>query len=511
MKILSSLQIYNADKATLKSQNITSIELMERAGMVCFDWIHKLLLEKPVNIYVFCGVGNNGGDGLVIARHLIQHGYKVSCFVVNFSDNRTDEFLYNYNKLKELGEWPIMITSKDDFPIISDEDIVIDAIFGIGIKRSVKEFTSELILHINASKAYTLSIDIPSGMYADKENLKDDSIIEASHTLTFQCPKLAFLLPNNQKCIYTWEVIDIGLDEEFIDSLESKYFLTQKEDIEQIYKVRDKFSHKGSFGHSLIIGGSYGKMGAMTLTSKAALKSGSGLVTSYVPKCGYKILQIAIPEVMVEVDSENELHYFNYKSNPTVIGIGPGMGVSEKTLKGFSKFLKENDLPLVIDADALNLLSIKKELLKWIPKGSILTPHPKELERLVGKWKNDYDKLEKLKVFSIKYRLILVLKGAYTTIVDGDNFYFNTTGNPALATAGSGDVLTGIITGLIAQKYTPLDAAILGVYLHGKSADIGIKGYSVETFTASNIIDYLSAAFKSLFEDKPDGGNSLKV
>jgi len=205
------------------------------------------------------------------------------------------------------------------------------------------------------------------------------------------------------------------------------------------------------------------------------------------------------------------LHYFNYKSNPTVIGIGPGMGVSEKTLKGFSKFLKENDLPLVIDADALNLLSIKKELLKWIPKGSILTPHPKELERLVGKWKNDYDKLEKLKVFSIKYRLILVLKGAYTTIVDGDNFYFNTTGNPALATAGSGDVLTGIITGLIAQKYTPLDAAILGVYLHGKSADIGIKGYSVETFTASNIIDYLSAAFKSLFEDKPDGGNSLKV
>lgn len=494
--------MYKADKATIKSQDITSIELMERAGTICFDWIHKRLQGNPVKIIVFCGVGNNGGDGLVITRHLIQYGYNVSCFVVNFSENRTDEFLHNYNQLKEIGEWPIMINSEENFPEISVDDVVIDAIFGIGLKRSIKGFTSDLISHINLAKAFTLSIDIPSGLFVDKANLKDDTIIEASHTLTFQQPKLAFLLPDNQKHIYTWEVIDIALDEEFLNSVESNYSLIEKETVKSMYKVRDKFSHKGSFGHSLIIGGSYGKIGAVTLTSKAALKSGSGLVTAYVPKCGYEILQISIPEAMVEVDTEKELEFFNYKSKPTVIGIGPGMGTSEKTLKGFTKFLEENKLPLVLDADALNLLSIKKELLEKLPKKSILTPHPKELERLVGAWDNDYEKLEKLKGFSSKYDIIIVLKGANTVVVYKDKFYFNSTGNPALATAGSGDVLTGIITGLVAQKYDALDAAILGVYLHGLSADIGIEDFSIETFTASNILDYLGKAFKSLFEEE---------
>ena len=500
MKILSAQQIYAADKATIKSQGINSIELMERAGTVCFDWIHKRLQGNPIKILVFCGVGNNGGDGLVISRHLIQHGYNVSCYVVNFSEKRTDEFLHNYNRLKDLGTWPITITSKNEFPEISNEYVVVDAIFGIGLKGSIKDFTSDLITHINKAKAYTLSIDIPSGMYADKTNSKDDFILEASHTLTFQQPKLAFLLPNNQKYIYTWQVIDIALDEEFLDSIESDYFIIQKEEVKSIYKMRDKFSHKVTFGHSLLIGGSYGKMGAISLASKAALKSGSGLVTAYVPKCGYEILQISIPEVMVEVDADKELYDFNFKSKPTVIGIGPGMGTSDKTLKGFSNFLEENTLPLVIDADALNLISVKKGLLKKIPENSILTPHPKELERLIGEWNDDYEKIKKTKALSVKYKIIIVLKGANTVIVDGNKCHFNSTGNPALATAGSGDVLTGIITGLLAQKYSALNAAKLGVYLHGKSADIGLEDHSVETFTASNILDYLGDAFKSLFE-----------
>ncbi len=300
----------------------------------------------------------------------------------------------------------------------------------------------------------------------------------------------------------TWELIDIGLDEEYINSLQPKINFTTKSEIMPLYKPKNKWSHKGTFGHSLIIGGSFGKIGAVTLTSKAALKIGSGLVTSYVPKCGYNIIQISIPEVMVEVDDDKILAYYNFKTKATVIGIGTGMGTAEKTALGFEKFIKENKLPLVIDADAINLLAQNKSLLKYLPNNSILTPHPKELERLIGSWKNDYEKLTNAKLFSKDNNIILVIKGTYTVIIDNEFMYFNSTGNPALATAGSGDVLTGIITGLIAQSYEPKHAAIFGVYLHGKPADIAIQETGYETFTASSILEYLPDAILDLFNQE---------
>lgn len=502
MKVLTAEQIYQADKATIKSQGVTALDLMERAGTTCFNWIHSRLQGNPVKVLVFCGIGNNGGDGLVIARHLHQHGYNVECYVVNFNKKRTEGFLYNFDKLKEVGVWPKIINSTDDFPEYTANDIVVDAILGIGLSRKIEGFTVDLINYINKIKAYSLAIDIPSGLFTGKSVSKDDTVLEASHTLTFQRPKITFFLPENEQYIYTWESINIGLDEQYIASMDVQYFMMQKTDVLKLYKPRDKFSHKGTFGHSLIIGGSFGKIGAVTLASHGALKSGSGKVTAYVPKCGYQILQIAIPEVMVEVDAENELQYFNYKSNPTVIGVGCGIGTSEKTAIGFQKFLESNKLPLVIDADALNVLSENKKLLKLLPKNTILTPHPKEFEGLVGTWKNDFDKLEKLKEFSSTYKVIVVLKGANTIITNTDKLYFNTTGNPALATAGTGDVLLGIITGLLAQNYKPLDAAKLGVYLHGKTANIAINDMSVENFTASNVLDYLDDAFLSLFIDE---------
>lgn len=502
MKILSAKQIYQLEKATIKSQGVTSLDLMERAGTTCFEWIHSKLQGNPVKILVFCGIGNNGGDGLVIARHLHQHGYNVECYVVNFNKKRTEGFLHNYDRLKEVGVWPAVINSKDEFPEFTATDIVIDAILGIGLSRKIKGFTVDLIKYINSVKAYTLAIDIPSGLFADKSVSKNDTIIEASHTLTFQRPKMAFLLPENEPYIYTWETINIGLDEQYISKMNALNFMSQKEDVLQIYRPRTKFSHKGSFGHSLIIGGSFGKVGAAILASQGALKVGSGKVTAYIPKCGYQIMQISIPEVMVEVDAENELEFFNHKSKPTVIGIGCGIGTSEKTKKGFVKFLSTNELPLVVDADALNILSENKELLKLLPENSILTPHPKEFERLVGTWKNDHEKLKKLKEFSSEYKIIVALKGANTVIANGDKLYFNTTGNPALATAGTGDVLLGIITGLIAQNYNPFDASILGVYLHGKTANIAMNDMSVETFIASSVLDYLDDAYMSLFIDE---------
>jgi len=502
MYILSSKQIAKADKATIKNKGISSIDLMENAATQCFDWLHSRLQGQPIKIHVFCGIGNNGGDGLVIARHLHQHGYNVNCYVVNFSDKRSDDFLINYNRFKELDEWPKVISNESEFPEVAFEDIVIDAIFGNGLTRKPTGFTKKLIQYINSTKVFTLAIDFPSGLFSDTSVSDKKSVLKAGHTLTFQTPKLAFFLPENKEYLNTWEVLNIDLDEDFINSLHPKNHFITKSDIIPLYKPRNKWSHKGTFGHSLIIGGSFGKIGAVTLATKAALKIGSGLVTAYIPKCGYNILQIAIPEAMVEVDDDTLLTYYNFKTNATVIGIGPGMGTAEKTAVGFEKFIKENKLPLVIDADGINLLSKNNELLAYLPKNTVLTPHPKELERLIGNWENDYDKLQKATEFSTKYHLILVIKGANTTTIDKENMYINSTGNPALATAGSGDVLTGLITGLIAQGYEPKNAAIFGVYLHGKTADIALQETSYETFIASSILDYLPEAILDLFNQE---------
>ena len=503
-KILNAKQLYQADKITLKKNGITSLDLMEYASELCFNWINNRLKGNPIKIHILCGTGNNGGNGLVIARMLKKHGYEIETYVVNCGNKRTAEFLTNYERLKDLGTWPTMLKCDAEFPKITENDMVIDAILGIGINRAPDGLIKEVIQHINKSNAYVLSIDFPSGLFIDKPIKDTESVVKAFQVLTFNNPKIALLLPENEAFCTNWEVIPIGLDPEFIDALETQYFLTEKPDVLPFYKFRNKFAHKGNFGHSLLIGGSFGKIGAVSLASKAALKIGSGLVSAYIPKCGYIPFQTALPEIMVEVDTESELQHFNFKTKPTVIGIGVGMGTTIKTTNGFSSFLKKNKTNLVLDADALNIIAKDKSLLDLLPKGSVLTPHPKELERLIGKWKNDYQKIEKLQKFTKKHDLIVILKGYFSAVFHQEKVYFNTTGNPALATAGSGDVLTGIITGLIAQGYSNLHASLLGVYLHGKTADIGMEKDVYETFTASDIIDNLSKAFIDLFAvEKP--------
>ena len=499
-KILSVQQLYKADALTIKNNGITAIDLMEHAASLCFKWIDDRLSGDPVPIHVFCGTGNNGGDGLVIARMLHLHGYHVKTYVVNCGNKRSESFLTNYEHLKEVGVWAEMITCSSEFPEVTKDDMVIDAIFGLGLTRSPKGVLKETIQFINATNAYVLSIDFPSGLFAEKVITDKESVIKAYHTLTFQTPKLAFLLPQTAKYIGTWDVLELGLDQAYLDEVETKFYINYKKDIQPLYIFREPFSHKGDFGHALLIGGSFGKIGAVTLASRAALVIGSGLVTAYIPKCGYQILQTALPEAMVEVDEEDALHYFNYKTKPTSIGIGMGMGTETKTAEGFATFLAKNSLPLVVDADALNLLAKDKKLIKLVPENSILTPHPKEFERLVGSWKNDFNKLDKLLKFSKKNKLIVILKGAYSAIAYQGEVYFNTTGTPALATAGSGDVLTGILTGLLAQGYAPIDACKLGVFLHGLTANLAEKEQVFETFIASDSIDYLPDAFKSLLQ-----------
>ena len=502
MKIFAKEQIYEGDRLTAQRQNISSTELMERAGTQIFNWLHSRMQGAQFPIHVFCGIGNNGGDGLVIARHLITHGYNVFTYVINCSDKRSKDFLANYDRIKTVTkDWPTLLGCEDEFPAIHQDDIIVDAIFGIGLNRPVDDWVKALFQHFKNSRAFTLAIDMPSGLSSDQVPQDENGVVWANHTLSFASPKLVFFLPDTAKYTLQWEILDIGLDSEFLYTTETEAELIGKFEVLPLYKPREKFAHKGSYGHALVIGGSQGKMGSVLLASKAVMSSGAGLVTAYVPKCGDIVIQTAFPEAMVITDkNETIISEINFDLQPTVIGIGIGLGIDKLTASAFEAFLKVNKTPLVIDADGINLLSQKKTLLKLLKPNTILTPHPKELERLIGKWKDDFDKLKKAKSFSKKHKTILVIKGAHTTIIQNEKLYINSTGNPGLATAGSGDVLTGIITGLISQGYEPVLAAIFGVYLHGRSADIAVENFGYQSLLASHIIEYLGEAYIDLFK-----------
>jgi hydroxyethylthiazole kinase-like uncharacterized protein yjeF len=508
MKIFSKEQIYEGDRLTAERQNISSTDLMERAGTQIFNWMHLRMQGAQVPIHIFCGIGNNGGDGLVLARHLILDGYHVNTYIVNYSDKRSKDFLINYDRIKNVTKnWPVLLSDAEELPEIHPNDIIVDAVFGIGLNRPVVDWVKVLFMHFKVTKAFTISIDIPSGLFVDKAVEDEDAVVNAGYTLSFASPKLVFFLPETAKFTLQWEVLDIGLDREYLLTTQTEAELIRKLEILPNYIPREKFSHKGQFGHSLIIGGSYGKIGAVTLASKATLSAGAGLVSAYVPKCGYVPIQTTFPEAMLITDNDEEkITSIELDFEPTVIGFGVGIGTDAKTIDAFEKFLKTNKFPLVIDADGINILSKKKALLKLLPSETVLTPHPKELERLIGTWKNDFDKLSKAKAFSKKHNTILVIKSAHTITVFNDKLYINTTGNPGLATAGSGDVLMGVITGLISQGYNPLVASIFGIYLHGKSADIAVEDYGYQSLIASHVIEYLGQAYLDLFkqpEPKP--------
>ena len=502
MKIYSADQIYKADKATIKKQGITSDELMERAALQLFRWLDmRLEGDDEVKIHLFCGIGNNGGDGLALARLLHQEGYNIAVYVVNYSKKRSKDFLINLDRLKSARVWPDFLEAGHDLPKIDRYDMVVDAIFGLGLNRPPADWVIRIFEHLHRSEAFTVSVDIPSGLFMDAAPKDASAVVQADHTLSFQVPKLIFFLPGTAVFSRHWEVLYIGLDEDFLHGMQTDYELIGDLEALGYYLPRQKFSHKGTYGHSLIIGGSYGKIGAVHLAAKACLHSGSGLVTAYIPKCGYIPLQTNLPEAMVITDTgEQHISGIGFDIAPTVIGIGPGLGRDAATVKALEAFLKENDKPLVVDADALNIISDKPELLDELPPKTVLTPHPKELERLIGAWKDDFDKLKKTKAFSKNHDCIVVIKGFHTiTIYDGKG-YVNTTGNPGMATGGTGDVLTGMITGLIAQGYEPLNAAVFGVYLHGDAGDIMAEETGLQALTASKLIEGIGEAFIDLLD-----------
>ena len=492
-KLFTAKQIKEIDNQTIIRQNITSEALMERA----VNSLHKHVVKEvsfEKHIYIFCGKGNNGGDGLVLAR-MLQPVYNVTCVIVPFSKKASADFESNLIKLQNLPVKVIEL-SKDTTLNITKNDIIIDAIFGTGLSRPATGIAQKAIEIINHSDAKILSIDMPSGLYADRSNATDDPIVKADKVYSFQFPKISFFFPENASYVKDFEIVDIGLDKNVIKEMPTKYFLLTSK-IENLLRKRSKFSYKNKFGHALIVGGSYGMIGAPVLASKAALRIGAGLVTNYLPRCGYTISQTYVPEVMTITDSSKKyLTDIEIPDKITAIGIGMGMRSKVKTQKALKQFLKTNDKNLLLDADALNILSLHKKWLKNVPKNSILTPHEGEFKRLVGNWQNDTEKWQKLMEFSAKHQVITVLKGAYTTISDGDFFYINPVANAALATAGSGDVLSGIITGLLAQAYHPLEAALLGVYLHAQTAEKYIENHRDFSMIASDIIRELKVTLR---------------
>jgi NAD(P)H-hydrate epimerase len=500
MKIFRCAQIKEIDEFTIRNEPVASIDLMERAAAKLFDW-YTDRYDRSVRIKVFAGPGNNGGDGLALARMLAHKRYEVEVFYTEFTENRTGDWKINRKRLEKETSVPFTeIRNSDEFPLINEDDVIIDAIFGSGISRSAEGLAADVIGRINNSPATVVSVDIPSGMFGEvNDHLSSKNTVMADYTLSLQFPKLAFMFPECEKFTGDWFVLPIGLD---FSNMKSPYNLLEENMVALLLKQRNKFDHKGKFGHGLLAGGSYGRMGAIVLGARAALCTGAGLITCHIPSSANTIIQTAVPEAMAINDSsEHFISEIGDTEKYDAAGIGPGMGTETVTREALHRFLRECRKPMVIDADALNILSLNKEWTGLLPAGTILTPHPKEFERLAGESRSSYDRLQLQMEFAKNHDCIVVLKGAYTTIASPDgNVWFNSTGNPGMATAGSGDVLTGMIMSLLAQGYGPVEAAITGVYLHGLAGDIAAERTGYESLTASDIISAAGSAFLRLRE-----------
>ena len=512
MKIFTTAQVADLDKYTIVNEPVESIDLMERASIRVAEWMAGHVDSKQ-RIAFFAGPGNNGGDALAVARLLSQKNFRVKVFIPNSERHLSDCFLINLKRLNFILEVAtINWNSSEELPDLSSYDLIVDGLFGTGLSRPLSGFPSLLVKHLNNSGVPILSIDIPSGLMGEDNGSNDnEAIIRATYTLTFEFPKLSFFFKENEDFIGKWEILPIGLHPDGILRTETPWHYTVLSEMAAIVKQRGKFSHKGTFGHALLAAGSYGKMGAAILAARGCLRSGVGLLTVHLPGAGNQIMQIAVPEAMVSVDeSENVISRIQLTDAYKVVGIGPGIGKATETVNAFKALLATFRAPLVIDADALNILSEHPDMLNDIPAGSILTPHPTEFERLAGHSESGFKRLMLGRKFSETHGVILILKGAHTAIISPDgNCWFNSTGNPGMATAGSGDVLTGILSGLIAQGYSPSEAALLGVYLHGLSGDLSLTGSSEEALIAGDIPDQLGKAF-SLLKSDPDFGKAKK-
>jgi len=503
MKIITSTQLKEWDKYTITHEPIASIDLMERAacaltGAITSRW------DTSHPMVVFAGPGNNGGDALAVARLLSQQQYTVEVYLFNTKGQLSDECQTNLDRLKQCGSvYFTEVSTRFDPPALTEQHVVVDGLFGSGLNKPLNGGFAAVVKYINASKAQVVAIDVPSGLMCEDNTYNvRANILHADLTLSIQAPKLAFLFPENEDIVGEWKLLDIGLNSEFVDQAHSSFFITEEAEMRALLKPRKRFSHKGTFGHALLIAGSYGMAGASILATRACLRSGVGRVTVHVPIYNHDLLQTTVPEAIVQTDIHERYFAQPADTDPyQALAIGPGLGQEGDTALALMEQIQGCPIPLVLDADALNILSSHRNWISRIPKQSILTPHLKELEGLIGKCMDTYERLNKVKELAAYLQSYIVVKGAWTAVVTPEgNCYFNPTGNPGMATAGSGDVLTGILAALLAQGYTQEEACRLGVYAHGLAGDLAAKEKGGMGMQASDLIEALPQTWKYLSE-----------
>ncbi len=502
LSIYTTAQIRQLDADTIQLEGISSSELMERATLGLFERIKTLIVPNK-SILVLAGPGNNGGDALVLSRLMLEAGFRLRCLLLNGNKTLSNDCALNAEKLGTMFPLSFVLNATpEDLEKEAPADYLIDGLFGSGLNKALEGDFARVVHWLNMQKAVRISIDLPSGLYGeDNRTNKPENIVRADLVLGIQFPRLAFLLPENEDYTGKWELTPLSFHPEALARQATSYSLVEQNDIRVVLRNRKKFSHKGHYGHGLLIAGSNGMSGAAILAGRAALRAGLGLLSIRVPSALYSCIQSAVPEAMVSMDPLSE-HFISSVENLdsvrfSAVAIGPGLGTGQNQTQVMKALLKATKNPLVIDADGLNILAAEPSLLNLLPSDSILSPHPGEFDRLAGASACGYERLEKASAFAQKYRVYLILKGHYTCSIFPDgSCHFNNTGNPGMATAGSGDVLCGILLSLLTQAYSPAQSCLLGVYLHGLSGDLALKEQSEESLIAGDLIQYLGKAFK---------------
>lgn len=511
MKILSASQLKVVDAYTIEHEPVSSTNLMERASRAVADKIRsRWSIDTPIKI--FAGPGNNGGDALAIARMLGETNYKVCVYLFNTSDNLSADCQINKQRLLDFQDVKqntmgvrnvelVEVKSQFTPPKLEEGDLVVDGLFGTGLSRPLNGGFASVVKYINSSPATVVSIDVPSGLMCEDNTYNVmNHIVKANYTFTLQYPKLSFFFAENEQYVGEWEVMDIGVKDPMTEETHSPYYFTEQADLLPLLKSRSKFAHKGSVGHALLIAGKRGMAGAAILAARACMRSGAGKLTVRVPEHNVRIMQEAVPEAILNIDVDQNCFSQSFDTSEfDAMAIGPGIGTSSYTVQAFIEQVSMTKCPMVIDADALNILGSHRGWITQLPRRCILTPHKKELFGLISTTRNSYEELERTRELAARQQIYIVIKGAYSAIVTPEgNVYFNSTGNPGMATAGAGDVLTGVLVSLLAQGYVPEVAARLGVYLHGLAGDLAAENLSYEGLISSDLVEYLPKSFKTL-------------
>lgn len=499
MKIFTSDQIKEIDQQTIKKEPILSLNLMERAANQLFEFIDENF-DQDVPVTLFAGPGNNGGDAVALARILADEDYQSHLYLIKIGNKRSPDCEANINRLIDNpGVQVHELTEENEFPTIPGSHLLVEGIFGSGLTRPAEGWPAKVINFINELPNPVMSIDIPSGLFSEDNRDNHGAIIRADFTVSFEFPKLAFMIPENEQYVGEWEARSIGLLPEAIAEHQTEFFYTTDDDL-PFLQFRDKFAHKGHFGHALLVAGSFGKTGAAVLAAKACIRSGSGLLSIHIPQFSYSIMQSCVPEAMLVIDETEQIYCQKDHLEPySVVGAGPGIGQKKSMKEALQTLIHNTETLMVLDADALNIIGQERNLLDILPEETILTPHPKEFDRLTEPHNNQFERIESARKLAKQYKINVVLKGAHSAVIDiYGQVHFNSTGNPAMAKGGSGDVLTGIILGLVSSGYKPFDAARLGVFVHGRAADIALEDQSEESLIATDMINCLGPAYKSI-------------